>query len=101
MRPRRGGGLCDAVHSARRSQGTDDARRAGDPRALHEAADVSINDSDTLPVLWEPRQIEVPTSVLRVGENLLRIRVYTALIRSFEGQWFDYEAHRYRDVGDV
>ena len=36
-----------------------------------------------------------------MGENLLRIRFYTALIRSFEGQWFDYEAHRYRDVGDV
>jgi len=71
------------------------------PEPFHEAAEVSINDSDTLPVLWEPRQVEVPTSVLRVGENLLRLRVYTTLIRSFEGQWFDYDAHRYRDVWDV
>jgi len=71
------------------------------PEPFHEAAEVSINESDTLPVLWEPRQVEVPTSVLRVGENLLRVRVYTTLIRSFEGQWFDYDAHRYRDVQDV
>jgi hypothetical protein len=25
--------------------------------------------------------------------------VYTTLIRSFEGQWFDYETHQVRDVG--
>ncbi|MCD6285404.1 MAG: hypothetical protein J7M39_05770, partial [Anaerolineae bacterium] len=71
------------------------------PEPFHEAAEVSINDGDRLPVLWEPRQVEVPTSVLRVGDNSLRVRVYTTLIRSFEGQWFDYDAHRYRDVQDV
>ena len=34
-------------------------------------------------------------------ENLGRdvaLRVYTTLIRSFEGQWFDTVAHAYRDV---
>ena len=41
------------------------------PEPFHEAAQVSINDSDPLPVLWEPRQVEVPTSVLRVVGNLL------------------------------
>jgi hypothetical protein len=41
----------------------------------------------------------VPASQLRIGENRLLARVYTSLIRSFEGQWFDYISHTYRDVG--
>ncbi|MGC9349307.1 MAG: hypothetical protein ACP5JG_14290 [Anaerolineae bacterium] len=66
---------------------------------FHEAAEVAINDGEFMPVMWEPRQVEVPTQVLRSGENVMQVRVYTTLIRSFEGQWFDYEAHRYREIG--
>jgi hypothetical protein len=65
---------------------------------FHEAAEVSVNDGPWLPALWSPRQVVVPTSALRTGENLLRTRVYTTLIRPFEGQWFDYDAHCQRDV---
>jgi hypothetical protein len=35
---------------------------------------------------------------LRMGENQVRVRVYTTLIRSFEGQWFDTAAHCYREI---
>ena len=30
--------------------------------------------------------------------NDVRIRVYTTLIRPFEGQWFDTATHAYLDV---
>jgi hypothetical protein len=66
---------------------------------FHEAAEIAVNGGPVRPVLWEPRQVRVPTAELRVGENRLAVRVTTSLIRAFEGQWFDYEAHRYRDVG--
>jgi hypothetical protein len=50
---------------------------------------------------WTPREVVLPVRFLHAGENVLRTRVLTTLIRSFEGQWFDYEAHRYREVGEV
>jgi hypothetical protein len=67
--------------------------------ACHEATEVSVNDGPYHPVLWQPRQVVVPVRDLREGDNLLRTRVYTTLIRAFEGQWFDYARHRYRAVG--
>jgi hypothetical protein len=68
-------------------------------RPFHEATEVSINGSPYQPVIWQPRCVKLSTEVLRVGENTLHTRVYTTLIRSFEGQWFDYETHRVRNVG--
>jgi hypothetical protein len=65
---------------------------------FHEASEVSVNDSPYQPVLWQPRCIVLERACLRVGENTLKTRVYTTLIRSFEGQWFDYELHQYKDV---
>jgi hypothetical protein len=66
--------------------------------ACHEATEVAVNDHIYQPVLWEPRHIIVAIEDLRVGDNLLRTRLHTTLIRAFEGQWFDYTEHRYRDV---
>jgi hypothetical protein len=68
-------------------------------RPFHEATEVSINGSAHQPVLWQPRCIRLPTSYLRAGRNVLRTRVYTTLIRAFEGQWFDYVQHKCRAVG--
>jgi len=67
-------------------------------RPFHEATEVSINGSPYTPVAWQPRCIKLPTRCLIAGENILKTRVYTTLIRSFEGQWFDYESHQYRDI---
>jgi hypothetical protein len=41
----------------------------------------------------------MPTNELREGTNILQTRVYTTLIRAFEGQSFDIGAHAYREVG--
>ncbi|MGC9521197.1 MAG: glycosyl hydrolase [Anaerolineae bacterium] len=65
---------------------------------FHEATEVAVNGGSPQPVLWEPRRIVVPTTNLHAGTNELQVTVYTTLIRAFEGQWFDYEAHQYRDV---
>ncbi len=37
---------------------------------------------------------------LKSGQNILKMRVYTSLIRSFEVTWFDYDRHVYRDVSE-
>lgn len=66
---------------------------------FHEAAEVSINGSPYQPVVWQPRCVQLSTEYLAVGENILSTRVYTTLMRSFEGQWFDYKTHQVRDVG--
>jgi hypothetical protein len=68
---------------------------------FHEASEVSVNGGPYLPVVWQPRCIELERERLRVGQNTLKTRVYTTLIRSFEGQWFDYELHRYEDIVSV
>ncbi|UCC65592.1 MAG: hypothetical protein JSV36_11330 [Anaerolineae bacterium] len=68
-------------------------------RPFHQATEVSINNSEYKPVLWQPRRIKLPADRLHAGQNILKTRVYTTLIRSFEGQWFDYNLHAYRDVG--
>ncbi len=68
------------------------------PDEFYEATEVSINGSDFFAVPWEPRSFQFPTGKLKVGENTLVTRVYTSLIRSFEGQWFDYKDHVYRDI---
>lgn len=56
------------------------------PADFREATEVSVNGGDFRPVLWEPRCIRVKTNRLQVGKNTLVTRVYTTLIRSFEGE---------------
>jgi hypothetical protein len=68
---------------------------------FYEATEVSINSSPYQPVVWQPRCIKLATDYLVAGENILKTKVYTTLIRAFEGQWFDYKTHKYRDVGDM
>jgi hypothetical protein len=65
---------------------------------FYEAVEVSINGGDYAPILWQPHRLKLATQQLRVGKNRLTTRVYTTLIRSFEGQCFDYHRHVYRDI---
>ncbi len=65
---------------------------------FQDATEVSVNGGEWHPMPWSPYCILLPSSELREGDNALKIRVYTTLIRSFEGQWFDINEHCYRDV---
>jgi len=65
---------------------------------FQDATEASINSGEWHSMPWSPYYILVPLSKLRAGHNDLKIRVYTTLIRSFEGQWFDIDEHCYRDV---
>jgi alpha-L-rhamnosidase len=65
---------------------------------FHEASEVSINGGEWRVVAWSPRRIELDVEQLNLGTNTLRIKVYTTLIRSFEGQWFDARRHRYQAI---
>jgi hypothetical protein len=68
------------------------------PRPFHEACEVSFNGGPWHALPWGLYPLEVPTGVLREGKNDVAIRVYTTLIRSFEGQEFDDQNHRYRVI---
>jgi hypothetical protein len=63
---------------------------------FRDAALVSLNNGEWRELLWEPRSARVPASELLEGENDLRIRVYTSLLRAFEGERFDEESHASR-----
>jgi hypothetical protein len=71
---------------------------------FYEACEVAFNpnqrgDGATWHVLaWEPRCVELPAGVLRAGRNEVIVRVYTTLLRAFEGKWFDYVNHCYRNI---
>jgi hypothetical protein len=66
---------------------------------FQEASEISINGNPWRPLLWSPYRGLMPTNELREGTNILQTRVYTTLIRAFEGQSFDIGAHAYREVG--
>ena len=63
-----------------------------------EACEVSINHSDWQPLLWSPYTCTIPKDHLNTGTNTLRIRVYTSLIRSFEGQRFNHDIHSQENI---
>ncbi len=65
---------------------------------FHEACEISINGGPWWALVWEPRLLELPTSELKPGRNEVRVKVYTTLIRAFEGQWFDYGVHCYQEI---
>lgn len=67
-------------------------------RPFEEPAEIAFNDGPWRPALWTPRHLLLPTGELREGANRLRLRVYTALARAFEGQWFETAEHEHRDV---
>ena len=63
-----------------------------------EACQVSINDAPWRSLPWSPYAYEGPTNVLQPGINRLRVRVYTSLIRAFEGQRFNHELHTQEEI---
>ncbi|HSV27664.1 MAG TPA: glycosyl hydrolase [Sedimentisphaerales bacterium] len=65
---------------------------------FQDACEISMNGGRWHRLPWVPRVALVDRSDLRTGENRLRVRVYTTLIRSFEGQWFNTAAHCYREI---
>jgi hypothetical protein len=68
------------------------------PRSFHEACEVAINGGAPIQLPWGPYRFEIARSDLHPGVNQLRLRVFTSLIRSFEGQEFDDQQHRYIDI---
>ncbi len=68
------------------------------PGSFEDACEVSFNGGPWHAMPWSPRLVQVDAAELRRGPNDLRLRVYTTLIRSFEGQFFDVATHAYRDV---
>lgn len=62
---------------------------------INEAMEISINGGAFLPILWQPRKVELPRDSVHQGRNQAVVRVYTTLIRAFEGQWFDEISHSY------
>ena len=65
---------------------------------IEDACEVSFNDGPWHESLWTPRLICPAPSELRAGKNEIRIRIYTTLLRAFEGQWFDSATHRTIDI---
>ena len=63
-----------------------------------EACEIAINNSEWHPLLWSPYACTIPRANLNTGQNTLQIRVYTSLIRSFEGQRFNHNTHSYEDI---
>ena len=68
------------------------------PLPFHEACSLSLNGGPWHDLPWGPYELEINPAELRPGENDLRLKVYTTLIRSFEGQIFDYPNHRYISI---
>jgi hypothetical protein len=66
---------------------------------FHDACEVSINGGVWRALAWEPRCLELASAELRPGKNEEGMKVYTTLIRAFEGQWVDHAAHCYREIG--
>ncbi len=65
---------------------------------FQDACEISVGGGRWHRLPWIPRVAMLDRKDLRTGENQVRVRVYTTLIRSFEGQWFDTAAHCYREV---
>jgi hypothetical protein len=53
------------------------------PFAGDDAIEVSFNGNAWHPTLWTPRLIRVDAGEIRVGENEIRVRVYTAMLNAF------------------
>jgi hypothetical protein len=58
-----------------------------------DACEVCFNDGAWHAMLWNPRLIRPNPGELHPGENPFRLRVYTTLLRAFEGQRFDPISH--------
>jgi hypothetical protein len=65
---------------------------------FQDACEVSLNGGAWHAMPWRPYTAMLKAGELRAGVNLVRLRVYTTLIRAFEGQWFDVAGHCYRQI---
>jgi len=68
------------------------------PGPFQDAVEVSCNGSAWLPALWSPYVVQIPAAQLREGANDVKLRVYTSLVRPFDGLRWNIEAHRYEPV---
>ena len=69
------------------------------PLPFQDAAEVSLNGGPWHLVPWSPYWALISTREVNRGANRLALQVYTTLIRSFEGQYFDVDNHRYCEIG--
>jgi hypothetical protein len=53
---------------------------------FQDSAEISINNSEYINSNWEPRFIKIKTDTLKYKNNELNIKVYSSLIRAFEGE---------------
>jgi hypothetical protein len=67
--------------------------------AFEDAVEVSVNGGPWQAVLWSPGLVKVGPEGLVLGSNRLGIRIYTTMLRAFEGERFDIAAHKQVDVG--
>jgi hypothetical protein len=70
------------------------------PVPFQDACEVCFNGNSWYSALWSPYIVSVPVSELTQGTNTISIRVYTSLVRSFEGTYWDIGSHSYRTVGE-
>jgi len=72
----------------------------GLPEGFEDALEVGFGQGPLRPVPWSPRTLVVPANELAAGPEplSLRVRVFTTLVRAFEGRYFDPVRHVYRPV---
>lgn len=63
-----------------------------------DAAELFFNGRSAGVQAWNPFSWEIPVEQVLEGENRVELRVATTLLGLFEGQRFDYEAHRSVDL---
>lgn len=68
------------------------------PVPCEDALEIALNGHGFHAMPWSPRRVLVPRAELRSGENQVRLRVRTSLIRAFEGQRFDLARHAYDEL---
>ena len=68
------------------------------PEPCQEAVELSVNGGEFIAAPWEPRLVRLEEGALRSGANAIVVRLYTSLVRSFEGASFDHDRHCYADI---
>ena len=64
-----------------------------------DACEVSLNGGPWRALPWSPRRWSLLPGEVKPGTNRIAVRVYTSLIRAFEGRSFEIESHGYREIG--
>lgn len=66
---------------------------------FRDACEISLNGGPVHRLPWSPRSFRAAPGELRAGANRVRIRVFTSLLRAFEGEAFDEAAHVAKPIG--